>query len=144
MRIAEMSSARRRRYASVAVLAVVGFAGWVGAANAADVAKGEQVFRQCAICHMVGLNAANRIGPPLNAIVGRKWASAPNYTYSAGLIAGRDKGNVWDDASLQTWLQNPRAMVPGTKMTFAGLHEQSQRDDVIAYLALFSADGAKH
>jgi len=111
------------------------------AADAADAQAGKRIFVQCQVCHTIGPNAAIRIGPPLNGVVGRKWASYPAFSYSAGLVAGRDKGNAWDAATLDKWLANPRALVPGTRMTFLGLADPAQRQDVIAYLKTFNAAG---
>lgn len=109
----------------------------------ADLAKGKQVFKQCAFCHAIGPHAAPMVGPPLNGVVGRVWGSWPHYSYSAGLVAGHNAGRVWDDAALDRWLTAPQKMVPGTKMALDGLDDPQQRADVIAYLAQFGEEGAK-
>lgn len=124
---------------AAAFLAVFSMPAW-----AADAQAGKQIFAQCLMCHTIGPNASIRIGPPLNGVVGRKWASYPPFSYSAGLVAGRNKGNVWTAAMLNKWLTNPGALVPGTRMTFAGLSDPAQRQDVIAYLSRFGADGSQH
>lgn len=117
-------------------------AGWAGAARAdGDPAKGASVFKQCAVCHMIGPKAAPRIGPPLNGIVGRGWGAWPNFAYSPGIVAGREQKKVWDEATIDRWITNPRAMIPATKMVFVGLHDPQQRADVIAYLRQFDAEG---
>ncbi|MEJ2625362.1 MAG: cytochrome c family protein [Pseudolabrys sp.] len=106
-------------------------------------AKGKQIFNTCHICHNLGPNATIKIGPPLNGVVGRPWASWPGFAYSAGLQKGKKAGNVWTVARLDKWLTNPRADVPGTKMIFPGLQTAQQRADVIAYLKQFDIKGNK-
>jgi len=110
---------------------------------AGDPAKGEQIFKTCHICHDIGPTAKIKVGPPLNGIVGRPWASWPGYSYSQGLQDGKAKGNVWTAAELEKWLENPRAVVPGTKMIFPGLKSAAQRADVISYLSQFDEKGNK-
>lgn len=116
--------------------------GHIGPARAdGDPAKGVVVFKQCAICHTIGPKAIARIGPPLNGIVGRGWAASPGFAYSPGLVAGRDDNKIWNEATINAWITNPRTMVSGTKMVFMGLPDPQQRADVIAYLRQFDADG---
>ncbi len=111
-------------------------------ALAQDATKGERVFKRCAACHAVGEGAANKAGPELNGIVGRKIATAPDFSYDDAMKT-YGEGKTWDEASLSTWLENPKAMIPGNKMSFAGLKKEDERKDVIAYLAQFDEKGAK-
>ncbi len=98
----------------------------------ADVAKGEAVFKKCAACHVDVQGGANGIGPNLWAVVGGPIGKhAPGFAYSAALSG---IGGNWDFKSLDHWLASPRAMAPGTKMTFAGLGDPQDRANVIAYL----------
>jgi cytochrome c len=97
----------------------------------ASVERGTAVAKQCEICHNLGKGQGAKIGPDLFGVVGRKVASEPGFNYSAPLKA---KGGTWTFDALNTWLTNPRADVPGTLMTFAGLSNEHQRADVIAYL----------
>lgn len=100
-------------------------------AHAQDAAAGETVFkRQCAICHAV-VQGKNMIGPSLAGIVGRKAGTVPNFRYSA---ANRDSGITWDAAQLDPYLTNPKAVIPGTIMAYAGQKDAKQRADLIAYL----------
>lgn len=117
--------------------------GMASGQQAGDAAKGAQIFKTCNICHNLGPNAKIKIGPPLNGVVGRAWASWPGYSYSKGLQDGKAQGKKWDEATLAKWLQAPRALVPGTKMIFAGLKQPQQRADVIAYLKQFDIKGNK-
>ena len=113
-----------------------------GAADAQEdlVATGEKVFRKCQACHAVGEGAANKVGPQLNALFGRKPGSLPDYKYSEAMIAfGQDK--VWDEATLTPYLQNPRGVVKGTKMVFPGLKKDEELQAVLAYLATFDPEG---
>lgn len=99
---------------------------------AADPAAGEKVFKsQCSICHSVA-PGRNMIGPGLFGVVGRKAGTVAGFHYSA---ANRNSGLTWDEATLNKYLANPKAAVPGTIMTYAGLKNDSQRADLIAYLA---------
>lgn len=107
----------------------------------ADAEAGAGVFRQCQSCHMVGPNAAARVGPPLNGIVGREWASVEGFNYSdSHREAGEAQGGVWTVKVLEDYLPNPRGMVPRTRMTFQ-LRDESQLPDLIKYLATIDAEG---
>jgi cytochrome c len=97
----------------------------------ASVQRGTQVAKQCELCHNFGKGQGTKIGPDLYGVVGRPVASEPGFQYSAALKA---KGGTWTFDALNVWLTNPRADVPGTLMTFAGLSSEKQRADVIAYL----------
>jgi cytochrome c len=107
---------------------------------AADPNAGEVVFKKCTPCHAVGEGAEVRLGPPLNGIVGRKSGSYPGYTYSD---ADKNANLVWDEATLAQYLKNPKALIPGTKMLFAGLPNDRDVADVIAYLKQFGPDGKR-
>jgi cytochrome c len=113
----------------------------VGALAAGDAAEGEKLFKQkCAVCHHIGEGAKNFVGPELNGIIGRKAASVPDYNYDNAI---KSSGITWDEATLNEYLTNPKAKIPGTKMIFPGLPKESDRANVIAYLAQFGADGEK-
>lgn len=103
-----------------------------GPALAADAAAGEKVFRRCAACHKVD-DGRNGVGPHLHAVVGRPVAAVEGYKYSNAMIEWGE-GKVWDAETLGAYLENPRKVVKGTKMAFAGLRKEAQIADVIAYL----------
>lgn len=106
-------------------------------AGAQDAENGESIYRQCRICHKVGEGATNAVGPQLNGIVGRKASAAPGFNYSPASREAAEKGLVWTDANLDKYLENPRTFMPGTRMAYAGLRNESDRKDVIAYLKTF-------
>lgn len=102
-----------------------------------DAAKGEKVFRKCKACHEVGDGASNKAGPVLNGILGRA-AAAGEYEYSDALKEKAEAEElVWTPETLDEFLTKPKAFVKGTKMTFAGIRKDTQRADLIAYLAGF-------
>ena len=98
-----------------------------------DAAKGEQVAKQCAACHSF-VDNANKVGPSLVGVVGRKPAIAESYTYSDAFKKYAQAAAAWDDATLDAYLKDPRGVVPGTKMAFAGVKDDATRADLIAYL----------
>jgi cytochrome c len=97
--------------------------------------RGAQVARQCQACHNFQEGQGPKIGPDLYGVVGRKIASAPGFNFSSAL---KSKNGTWDFDTLNTWLTKPSAYAPGTAMTFAGLSNEKQRADVIAYLDTLS------
>jgi cytochrome c len=125
----------------VCLAAVAAWAGSVAGALAGDAAAGETVFTQkCKVCHQIGEGAKNFVGPELNGLIGRKTGSVADYNYSD---ANKDSGITWDEAKLKEYLTNPKAVIPGTKMIFAGLPKEGDRDNLVAYLAQFDATGKK-
>jgi len=112
-------------------LLLVGFVA-AGAASAdGDVEAGKVQFKKCALCH-TDVAGKNKLGPSLFGIVGRKSASVPDFAYSDAM---KKFDHTWDEATLETYLSDPRNTVQGTKMIFPGLKDKKERDDVIAYLA---------
>jgi cytochrome c len=98
---------------------------------AATVERGENSAKKCQACHTFNKGEPNRVGPTLYGVVGRDKAAVAGFNYSAALKA---KGGKWTIEELNTFLQNPRAAVPGTSMSFAGLPRGSERADVITFL----------
>ena len=121
------ASSRMRRTAIAGLL----LAGSATTALAADPAAGEKIFKtQCGICHAVAAGQ-NRIGPTLFGVVGRPAGSVPGFNYTAD---HKKLGVTWDAATLDKYLANPRAMVPDTSMIYAGLKDDAERADLVAYL----------
>lgn len=95
-----------------------------------DVEHGKEVFKQCSICHAVE-PGQTKLGPSLAGVVGRHAASLPGYTYSSAM---KKYDVTWEPDTLDHYLTAPMKTVPGTKMAFAGLQNEKDRQDVIAYL----------
>jgi cytochrome c len=133
----------RLQIAAITVTCVAAVLVMRGVGNARNGTSGEPdpVFAPCSICHSVGPNASVGVGPPLNGIVGNRWASHATYAYSAGMIAGRESGRRWDEATLDAWIAKPRSIVPDTKMQFPGLSDPKARQAIIAYLRRFNEAG---
>jgi cytochrome c len=126
---------------SVIAITVFAFIAPFAAVSAAgDPAAGEAAFKACRICHQIGENARNFVGPELNGVIGRKAGTVPGYNYSD---ANKNSGVVWDEATLAKYLRKPRAIVPGTKMAFPGFESDAEIANVIAYLKQFGPDGKK-
>jgi nitrite reductase (NO-forming) len=102
---------------------------------AGDVAKGEQVFRKCRACHSIEAGK-NLTGPSLAGVFGRKAGEIPNYNYSPAM---KNASIVWDAATLDSYLADPKSFIPGNKMAFPGVKNEAERQGVIAYLASQSA-----
>jgi cytochrome c len=101
----------------------------------ADIAAGEKTARVCGTCHTFGKGEAAKIGPNLYGIVGSKHAHMDGYSYSDAMKAMA--GN-WDVDELNEFLFSPRTHVPGTKMSFAGIKNDQDRANVIAWLNTLS------
>ena len=99
-----------------------------------DPDNGKDVYKVCRACHQVGPGAKNGIGPILNGIVGRKAGTIAGFTYSEANTEAGAKGVVWTEDNLFKYLENPAAFMPGNKMVFAGVKNESDRQDLIAYL----------
>ena len=121
------------------VFAAMMVVGTAGMALAQDAQKGEAVFRLCRPCHAIGPDATNMVGPQLNGLDGRHSGTAPDYPYSD---ANKNSGIVWAEATFKQYIKDPKALIPGTKMFFAGIKSQQQIDDLWAYLSQFNADGS--
>ena len=114
-------------------LATIILSASIGYANAADVAKGKAVFNKCRACHSLKAGK-NMIGPSLEGIFGRTAGTEKGYNYSSAMKKAGEKGLVWNEQTLFDYLKKPRAYVKGTKMPFAGLHKESDRHNLIAFL----------
>lgn len=108
-----------------------------GQAVAQDAAAGEKVFGRCKACHSPD-ETTSKIGPGLKGIIGHAAAANESYKYSPAMVAAAADGLVWNDETMTEFLKNPKAMVKGTKMSFAGLKKDDEIANVIAYLKQFS------
>lgn len=98
----------------------------------ASAEKGATVFKKCATCHTIEKGGANKTGPNLWGVLGSNHAHQAGFGYSDALAS--KKGEVWTWEAMDAWLANPRAAIPGNKMSFAGLSKPEERAALLAYL----------
>jgi len=103
------------------------------ASHAADIENGKIVFKRCAACHNAD-KPDNRIGPTLQGIIGRRAGTLQGYRYSPAMVNAGQNGLIWNRETLITYLHNPQGMVKGTRMASIRLNNDSDIDDLIAYL----------
>ena len=99
----------------------------------ADLVNGQRQYRRCQSCHTLNEGGRNTVGPNLFGIMGTAAASREGFTYSRQLIAA---DLMWDVPTMDAWIENPRALVPGNRMSFVGLRDADDRRDVIGYIAV--------
>jgi cytochrome c len=92
---------------------------------------GAKIFKKCAACHSISEGGANKIGPALWGVLGRKAGSLSDYKYSKALIA---HGKLWSFDEMNGFLTKPKNWIKGTKMSFAGLKNAKERAAVILYM----------
>lgn len=107
-----------------------------------DPEAGKKVYNQCKRCHQVGDGAKHRIGPHLNGIFGRQAGTHDGFKYSKGLQRAGTHGLEWHADTLNAFVENPRALASGTRMSFAGVKDEEDRLNLVAYLRTFSDDPA--
>jgi cytochrome c len=105
----------------------------------ADPGRGQNSSQKCAGCHTFNKGGNPMVGPNLWGVLGRPKASLPGFNYSAALKAN---GGEWTVDDLDHFLTNPKTMIPGTAMTFAGVPRVAERADLIAYLNSLSDNPA--
>jgi cytochrome c2 len=104
------------------------------ASAAGDPAKGETFAARCKACHTFEKDGPNRVGPHLFGVIGRPIASIADFSYSDAMKKFGEGGKVWDEATLDTYLADPKGAVPGNKMAFPGVKNEADRANVIAFL----------
>jgi cytochrome c len=103
-------------------------------ASAQDADAGQRVYNQCRACHTVDQGGRNGVGPNLYGVFDRAAGSVEGFRYSAALRTKAGEGLKWDEATMRAYLANPKAVIPGGSMAFAGLRNEQQLNDLIAYL----------
>jgi cytochrome c len=113
---------------TIAALALAGASLIAAPAFAADAARGGELYEsRCFGCHSLD---ANRIGPMHRGVFGRKAGAVADFSYSSAV---KNSAVVWDETTLERWLTNPSAVIPGTRMTFR-VATQEDRADIVAFL----------
>jgi cytochrome c len=123
---------------TLSVLAVIASSAAVSTALAQDVAAGKTSFGKCLACHAIGEGARKKVGPELNGLDGRKAGTVPDYSYSD---ANKNSGITWNEAEFKEYIRDPKAKIPNTKMSFAGIKNETEINDLWAFLAQYDKDG---
>lgn len=97
----------------------------------ADPEKGKVLFLQCRACHSLEAGGANKVGPNLHGVFGRKAGLAPGFSYS-DVVSQSDI--TWSAETLNSWLERPSDFLPGNRMVFVGIRTPEDRASLIAYL----------
>jgi len=109
-------------------------------AVAADVKEGQKSFNKCRACHTVGENAKNGVGPILNGLFGRKAGTIEGFKYSE---SNKSSGVVWDEKNFGEYIKDPKAFMPGNQMTFIGIKNDKEIENLTAFLKQYGKDGKK-
>ena len=118
-----------RAWVLVAALAALPFG-----ASAQDAEAGARVFNQCRACHTINAGGRNGVGPNLHGVWDRRAATNESFRYSAPMREKATGGLTWNEATLRAYLADPKAVVPGGSMSYPGLRNEQQLNDLIAYL----------
>lgn len=121
---------------------VIIFIGLIGTTNAADVENGKLVFKRCIACHYAD-KSENKVGPSLQGVIERQAGTLAGYRFSQPMINAGKNGLIWTRDNLVNYLHNPQAMVKGTRMASIKIKDDSEIDDLIAYLKSASGDVQK-
>lgn len=119
-------------------LAVTFAAGAALSSELGDADNGKAVFKKCKSCHAVGEGAKNKVGPQLNGIFGRAAGSLDDAKYSKSMTRAGDDGLIWTKETLDTFIENPKALVSKTRMSFRGIKDADDRADLLAFLRIYS------
>lgn len=123
---------------TTAIVAAIPLAMSTSAARAQDVEKGKAAFRKCVVCHSIGGNAQNKVGPELNGLEGRHAGTVPGFLYSD---AHAHSAITWSESAFKQYIKDPSAMIPGTKKAFAGVKDEQEAENLWAYIKQFDAEG---
>lgn len=104
------------------------------AQQAGDPAAGQRAFNQCRACHTIDQGGRNQVGPNLHGMFGRKAGAVEGFRYSENMKELGQGGHTWSEETLRPYLTNPKAVVPRGSMAFAGIRNEQQMNDLLAYL----------
>ena len=123
---------------ALSALVIIASSAAATAALAQDAEAGKASFNKCLACHAIGEGAKNKVGPELNGLDGRHSGTAADYSYSD---ANKNSGITWNKEQFLEYIKDPKAKIPGTKMTFAGIKSETEAQNLWAYLSSFDKDG---
>ena len=104
-----------------------------------DAERGATLFeRNCKACHQIGPGAIHRVGPRLNGVFGRRFGALEDFKYSRSMTRMGNDGLVWTLETMDAYVENPKALVSGTRMNYRGLKDPEARGALIAYLREWS------
>ena len=106
----------------------------LGSAIAQDADAGQRVFNTCRACHNINQGGRNGVGPALYGVWGRAAGAVEGFRYSAPMRAKATEGLVWTSENMRAYLADPKALVPGGSMAFAGVRNEQQLNDLLAFL----------
>ncbi len=109
------------------------------ATQAADAERGARLYKKCKSCHQIGAGAKNRVGPHLDEVFGRKAAFVEGFRYSPAMERAGADGLTWTTEKLDIYIENPKSLVTGTRMSFRGIADASDRADLLAFLRQYTA-----
>jgi len=121
------------RKLTIALLALLALPAAAQAQTVGDAAAGEKAFAKCKACHVADAET-NRVGPHLKGLIGRNVASVENYKYSEAMLEFAKANPVWTEELFLQYIENPKAMVPKTKMVYPGSKKEDERADLLAFL----------
>ena len=101
---------------------------------AGNAEAGQRVFNQCRACHTINRDGRNMVGPNLFGIVGRRAGSVDGFRYSRPMHEKHEQNFVWTEDNLRAYIRNPKEVVPNGAMSFPGLRNEQQLNDLLAYL----------
>jgi cytochrome c len=123
---------------TLSALVVIASSAIASTAQAQDVDAGKTSFNKCMACHAIGEGAKNKVGPEQNGLDGRKAGTVEGYSYSD---ANKNSGITWNKEQFLDYIKDPRAKIPGTKMIFAGIKNETEAANLWAFLAQYDKDG---
>ncbi|MFN4130528.1 MAG: c-type cytochrome [Paracoccaceae bacterium] len=111
----------------------------VAADTIGDPVRGAALFDgQCKVCHQIGMGATNRVGPVLSNIFGRRAGTVPGFPYSKSITRMGNDGLTWTLQTLDAYIENPKALMSGTRMNYRGMSDATDRADLMAFLRDYS------